>query len=171
MGEAEALLRLGDHYRVANDAKFGGTLPSDYRIALNPRLRRLTGRITYGWRLIEISDFHFRQYGLDDAIKTLEHEMLHLYLHTQGKPSGHNALFKAAAAERDIRVFHANPYPQNRTPRHRYLYECPSCQRMVFRKRHRSAHALACGPCCRQLADGAWDDRFALRLVSKVKMV
>src|ERR1700744_4855839 len=79
MGEAEALLRLGEHYRVANGAKFGGTLPDDYRIALNPRLRRLTGRITYGWRLIEISDYHFRQYGYDDAVQTLEHEMLHLY--------------------------------------------------------------------------------------------
>ena len=37
-----------------------------------------------------------------------------------------------------IRVFHANPYPKNRASRHRYVYECPACGRMVFRKRPRA---------------------------------
>ena len=40
------------------------------------------------------------------ARATLEHEMLHLYLHRLGKPSGHNNLFKQAAKLLDIRVFH-----------------------------------------------------------------
>ena len=165
----EALPRLYDHYQGANRDKFDALLPSDYRITFNPLLRRLTGRITYGWRLIEISLFHFRHYGYDDAVQTLEHEMLHLYLHTLGKPSGHNGLFKEMARTLGIRVFHANPYPRNRATRHRYLYECPACRRMVFRKRHEERHAIACGVCCRLQAGGAWDPRFALRLVEKVK--
>jgi predicted SprT family Zn-dependent metalloprotease len=145
-------------------------LPAGYAITFNPLLRRLTGRITYSQRLIEISTFHFREYGLADAQQTLEHEMLHLYLHTLGKPSGHNTLFKEAARVLGIRVFHANAYPRNRAPRHRYVYECPSCQRMVFRKRHRGHNAIACGVCCRALAGGAWDARFALRLLDKVRL-
>jgi predicted SprT family Zn-dependent metalloprotease len=165
----EALSRLYDHYREANRDKFDAVLPADYRIAFNPLLRRLTGRITYGWRLIEISRFHFRHYGFDDAVQTLEHEMLHLYLHTLGKPSGHNGLFKELARGLGIRVFHANPYPHNRATRHRYLYECPACRRMVFRKRPQERHAIACGVCCRLQAGGAWDARFTLRLLEKVK--
>jgi predicted SprT family Zn-dependent metalloprotease len=164
-----ALSRLHEHYRRLNHDQFDDALPSDYRIAFNPLLRRLTGRITYGSRLIEISLFHFREYGLDDARMTLEHEMLHLYLHTLGMPSGHNVLFKRAAQALGIRVFHRNPYPRNRAPRHRYVYECPACRRMVFRKRHEERHAIACGVCCRLLADGAWDARFRLRFVEKVK--
>jgi predicted SprT family Zn-dependent metalloprotease len=164
-----ALPLLLEHYRRINREKFDDVLPADYRIEFNPLLRRLTGRITYGWRLIEISLFHFRQYGLDDALQTLEHEMLHLYLHTLGRPSGHNALFKQAARTLGIRVFHANPYPKNRAPRHRYVYECPACGRMVFRKRPQDRHAIACGVCCRVVAGGAWDERFALKLVEKVK--
>jgi predicted SprT family Zn-dependent metalloprotease len=161
---------LTNHLHFVNERRFEGILPSaQYRIVFNPLLRRLTGRITYGVRLIEISLFHFREYGLSDAVQTLEHEMVHLYLHTLGKPSGHNALFKAAAEARGIRVFHANAYPRNRSPRHRYVYECPSCRRMVFRKRHAESHALACGVCCRLEAAGSWDSRFALRLVEKVK--
>jgi predicted SprT family Zn-dependent metalloprotease len=164
-----ALPHLYDHYTSVNREKFDSLLPADYRIEFNPLLRRLTGRITYGWKLIEISLFHFREYGLGDAVQTLEHEMLHLYLHMLGKPSGHNALFKEAARQLGIRVFHANAYPKNRATRHRYLYECPACGRMVFRKRHQERHAMACGVCCRLEAGGAWDERFALKLVEKVK--
>jgi predicted SprT family Zn-dependent metalloprotease len=165
----EALPRLYSHYARINDDKFDGHLPADYRIGFNPLLRRLTGRITYGCRLIEVSLFHFRQYGLSDAEQTLEHEMLHLYLHTLGKPSGHNRLFKHLAAQLGIRVFHANAYPKNRAARHRYVYECPACGRLVFRKRPQERHAIACGVCCRLRAGGAWDERFALRLLEKVK--
>lgn len=164
-----ALPDLYSHYARANVDKFDGVLPADYGIAFNAHLRRLTGRITYGWRLIEISQFHFRAYGFADAVQTLEHEMLHLYLHTLGKPSGHNALFKELAAQLGIRVFHANAYPKNQATRHRYVYECPACGRMVFRKRRQEHHAIACGVCCRLRAGGAWDERFALRLVEKVR--
>ena len=73
--------RLSQHYGIANHGKFDGILPKRYHIAFNPYLRRLTGRITYGMQLIEISQYHFRQYGYADAVQTLEHEMLHLYLH------------------------------------------------------------------------------------------
>jgi predicted SprT family Zn-dependent metalloprotease len=164
-----ALARLHAHYVRANRDKFDGLLPGDFRVAFNPLLRRLTGRITYGWKLIEMSEWHFRQYGLPDALQTLEHEMLHLYLHVLGKPSGHNTLFKQAAAQLGIRVFHANPYPKNRATRHRYVYECPACGRMAFRKRATPGDAIACGVCCRLQAGGAWDARFAMRLVEKVK--
>jgi predicted SprT family Zn-dependent metalloprotease len=164
-----ALPRLHEHYATVNRDKFDRLLPLHYGIAFNPLLRRLTGRITYGLRLIEIATFHFRAYGYHDAVQTLEHEMLHLYLHTLGKPSGHNTLFKEAARALEIRVFHANAYPRNRPPRFRYVFECPACQRMVFRKRLQERHAIACGICCRACAGGAWDPRFALRLVEKVR--
>jgi SprT-like protein len=165
----EILGRLASDFHRINESKFDGVLPNDYQITFNPLLRRLTGRITYGMRLIEISWFHYREYGYDDARATLEHEMLHLFLHTLRRPSGHTALFKQLAAELDIRVFHANAYPRNRASRHRYLYQCPECERMVFRKRRVCHHAVACGACCRTLSGGVWDDRFRLQLVQKVK--
>jgi predicted SprT family Zn-dependent metalloprotease len=164
----DVLAQLTEHFRVVNRAKFDGVLP-EFAIVFNPFLRRLTGRITYSTRLIEISRYHFRQYGFDDAVATLEHEMLHLYLHTLGRPSGHNALFKQMARQLGIRVFHDNPYPKNRAARDRWVYECPACGRMVFRRR-RQRNDLACGVCCRRLTGGRWDARFALRLVEKVKL-
>lgn len=166
----EAMGRLREHYLVANRVKFEERLPQDYRIEWNPHLRRLTGRITYTLRLIEISTFHYESYGFSDAVATLEHEMLHLYLHRLGLPSGHNALFKREAAARGIRVFHSNHYKRNQAPRERYLYVCPACGRMVFRMRRQEGRALACGICCRERAGGRWDARFALKLVDKVRM-
>lgn len=169
--DEEALRRLRAHYRWANQARFEGVLPEDYQIRFNPYLRRLTGRITYGQRLIEIATYHYRTYGIEDAFATLEHEMLHLYLHRLRLPSGHNRIFKEEAAARGIRVFHTNEYKRNQAPRDRYLYLCQECGRMVFRQRMRAARLLACGICCRTLGDGAWDPRFTLQLIRKVRMI
>ena len=158
------------HYDNINREKFSGALPGGYAIVFNPRLRRLTGRITYSARLVEISWFHFQKYGFDDAKATLEHEMLHLYLHVLGLPSGHNGYFKREARRLDIRVYHANEYRRNRLQPTRYVYECPRCSRMVFRKRPLGEALLACGPCCREVADGKFDTRFALTFVHKIRM-
>src|SRR5262245_4399953 len=110
----DPLGELYAHYRRVVDLKFEGRIPRDYRIEFNPYLRRLTGRITFAQKLIEISRYHFVLYGMKDAIATLEHELLHLYLHVRGRPSGHSREFKRLAAQKSIRVFHANPYPRNR---------------------------------------------------------
>jgi SprT-like protein len=168
----DPLRELESHYQHVVNRKFDGVIPRDYRIVFNPYLRRLTGRITYSQRLIEISRYHFARYGMKDAVATLEHELLHLYLHVLGRPSGHTKAFKRLAAKKGIRVFHANAYPANRRSPYRYLYECPSCQRMVSRQRRVSgAHGLACGICCRQHAAGAWDARYELRFLHRVRMV
>ncbi len=171
MTDDEAMALLRRHYHHANATKFDDLLPATYRIAWNPLLRRLTGRITYGRRLIEIATFHYRRYGYADAVATLEHEMLHLYLHRLRLPSGHNRLFKREAKRLGIRVFHDNDYRRNTPPRDRYMYSCPACSRMVFRQRRVSHRRLACGTCCREHAGGAWDPRFQLAFVHKVRMV
>lgn len=168
--ERDPLEVLRQHYQRVVDLKFEGRIPRDFRIAFNPYLRRLTGRITYGEKLIEISRYHFEQYGIEDAKQTLEHELLHLYLHELGLPSGHNSYFKQLAEEKGIRVYHENPYPKNRPSPFRYVYECPHCRRLVFRRRP-TGWRLACGVCCREHCDGEWSSRFELRLVERVRMV
>jgi SprT-like protein len=170
VSDDDALTRLRAHYRRVARAKFAGGIPLDFTIVFNRNLRRLTGRISYKHRLIEISRYHYGSYGLDDAQATLEHELLHLYLHELGRPSGHNAEFKALARQLDIRIYHANAYPRNRATPYRWLYECPACGRMVFRIR-KDAARLACGLCCRTHASGRWHARYELRLLDRVRMV
>jgi predicted SprT family Zn-dependent metalloprotease len=170
VSDADALERLRDHYQRVVDEKFESAIPRDFRIVFNPQLRRLTGRITYRARLIEISRWHFLQYGLEDALATLEHELLHLYLHTKRLPSGHGAEFKARARALGIRVFHTNEYPRNAPTPYRWIYECPSCARMVSRVRRSNAR-LACGPCCRAQNGGRWAACYELKLSGKVRMV
>src|SRR5437016_10254203 len=67
-----AIETLYAHYNNVNREKFFAALPSDYTITFNPRLRRLTGRITYSSQLIEISSFHYFSYGFCDAKATIE---------------------------------------------------------------------------------------------------
>src|SRR6202012_1614333 len=58
-----ALAHLYEHWARVNREKFDDLLPRDFSIAFNPLLRRLTGRITYGWKLVELSLDPFSRYG------------------------------------------------------------------------------------------------------------
>lgn len=165
MTDYEAMARRRRHYHHANATRFDNLLPASYRIVWYPLLRRLTGRITCGSRLIEIATIHYRRYGYEDAVATLEHEMLHLCLDRLRLPSGHNRIFKREARRLGIRVFHDNDYRRNTPPRDRHMYCCPACGRMVFRQRRITRRLIACG-----IAGGAWDERFQLAFVHKVRI-
>jgi ribosomal protein L37AE/L43A len=160
---------LRDHLTHANRHKFDGHVPR-VTLCVNPRLRALTGRVFYDEKRIELSGYHLSQpYARQVAFKTLEHEMLHLYLDNRGLPSGHTALFKRLAAERNIPVWHALPYPRNRTLQAQHVYACPACGRRVTRTRRLSnTQRSACGDCCRVHNGGAFDARFVMRFMKTV---
>jgi hypothetical protein len=90
----------------------------------------------------------------------LKHEMIHLWLHVQGLPSGHTAAFRAKA--KDIgqpKTRHGIARP---TPKSGWLYVCPRCEAQVTRRR-RFGRPVACGQCCKKHCGGHFDARFQLR--------
>lgn len=163
---------LREHFVDINARKFGGVLPQA-SIVVNSRLRALTGRIFYDDRLIELSLFHLTQpNGREQAFKTLEHEMLHLYLDTLGQPAGHTREFKRLAQELDIPVWHGMAYPKNRRPQANHVYECPACAKRIERNRRLSMkQRSACGDCCRLTNGGRFDERFVMRFVETIHPV
>ena len=145
-------------------------LPARLRHQFNPLLRRLTGRITYGWKLIEFRCCTFATTACRTRWQTLEHEMLHLYLHALGLAVGtQRALQRDGAHARDSRLSHQ---PLSAKPIAPGIAISTSVRRAggwCFASGLRD-HGIACGVCCRQLAGGAWDPRFQLKLVEKVKL-
>lgn len=90
----------------------------------------------------------------------LKHEMIHLWLHVQGLPSGHTAAFRAKArAIGQPRTRHGIALP---TPRHGWLYTCPVC-RNEFPRRRRYGRSVACAECCNRFNGGEYHERFKLR--------
>lgn len=90
----------------------------------------------------------------------LKHEMIHLWLHESGLPSGHTGEFRAKAREiGQPKTRHCIPLPP---PRRGWLYTCAACGH-EFARRRRYGHAVACGRCCKTHNKGAFDARFKLR--------
>ncbi len=169
MGTAPLLDELATHFAAANKNKFEGGVPHA-EMVVNPRLRALAARVQYEPRRIELSGYHLTQpYARHVAFKALEHEMLHLWLHARGLNPGHTPLFKQLAKERDIPVWHALPYPQNRPSSVHHVYACPGCGNTVMRGRRLSdVRRSACGACCRRHNGGRFDARFVMRFVESV---
>ncbi|MBI5498161.1 MAG: hypothetical protein HY904_24375 [Deltaproteobacteria bacterium] len=167
---AGLLAELRGHFGRANASKFDGGVPQA-TVVVNPRLRALVGRVVFAERRIELSGYHLAQeYARHVAFKTLEHEMLHLWLDARGLPSGHTSLFKEMARDRAIPVWHALPYPKNQFRPRTHVYECPACERRVERARRLSlTQRSACGACCRLHNGGRFDERFVMRWVETVE--
>ncbi|HXW77369.1 MAG TPA: SprT-like domain-containing protein [Candidatus Eremiobacteraceae bacterium] len=101
-----------------NALHFACEVPA-YRIALNPRLTSVAGRITYRSRLIELS---VPLHGAHPAHlpDTLLHEMVHAWLHARRLPSGHGAGFKRKMRDVGLTsIYHPMPVRRRRRRRSR----------------------------------------------------
>lgn len=89
----------------------------------------------------------------------LKHEMIHYWLHVEGRPSGHTAEFRAKAkALGQPRTRHQIARPQLNFG---WAYECPGCRVRVLRQR-RMRRIAACAACCKLHGNGKYDGRFRL---------
>lgn len=166
-------------YDELNQKYFEGTLPA-CRIEWSRRLTRAAGNIDVRRRLIKLSmpllvdafrreslfapEFSVCGVPCDDPAHALEeilkHEMIHLWLHERGLPSGHTPEFRAKArAIGQPRIRHGIALP---IPKSGWIYACPIC-RAEFTRRRRYGRAVACAQCCKQWNKGRYDDRFKLR--------
>jgi predicted SprT family Zn-dependent metalloprotease len=179
--DASALLNidLAAVYSQFNHQYFEATLPP-CRIEWSRRLTRAAGNIDVRRRHIKLSvpllvDAYRSTslFGPEFAVcgvvcaspqraleEILKHEMIHLWLHVQGLPSGHTPEFRAKAkAIGQPKTRHGIALP---VPKSGWTYWCPMC-RTEFTRRRRYGRAVACAKCCKQWNKGQYDERFKLR--------
>ena len=166
-------------YGEINARDFGGELPA-CSLVWSRRLTRAAGTILVRERVITLSvplllDAYLNA-GLfapcylvcgvpcgssESALyEILKHEMIHLWLHERGLPSGHTAAFRAKAkAIGQPKTRHGIARP---LPRSGWIYSCPACTAQ-FTRRQRYGRPVACARCCRQFSRGTYDVRFKLK--------
>ena len=170
---------LQNLYVSLNAECFDGSLPP-CRIEWSRRLTRTAGNIDVRQRLIKLSVPLLRDAfrtdslfgvehvvcgvlcaGADDAVREiLKHEMIHLWLHEQGLPSGHTAEFRAKAKSiGQPRTRHNIALPP---PRSGWIYACSACGDS-FTRRRRYGKPVACARCCKRFNGGKYDEQFKLR--------
>lgn len=166
-------------YQELNALYFDNVLPG-CRITWTRRLTRAAGNIEVRKKTIKLSIPLLIEAFEDNSLfapefiicgvacdgpqsalrEILKHEMIHLWLHERGLPSGHTGEFRAKArAIGQPRTRHSIPLPP---PRRGWLYTCAVCGH-EFARRRRYGRAVACGPCCKVHNRGAFDARFKLR--------
>lgn len=174
--DAAALQSL---YQELNAAHFDGILPP-CRIAWSRQLTRTAGNIDVKDRSIKLSVPLLREAFHTDSLfapeyvvcgvacadapgalrEILKHEMIHLWLHVCGLPSGHTAAFRAKA--RAIGQPHTRHDIALPAPRAGWIYTCACCG-AEFPRRRRYGRPTACARCCKRFNGGQYDARFKLR--------
>lgn len=141
---AETLLAAYAEVDQFNEDHFGGLCPPVI-IVVNTRLRSIGARIFPSTRLMELNPRRLEQLP-DSRTEIVFHELIHLWLHTQGLPSGHGPEFRAKMRERghtSTRLKERHEYPGSDR---RVVYRCSGCQREILVRR-RYSRAMACKLC------------------------
>lgn len=167
-------------YAQINAAFFGNELPS-CRLKWSRQLTRAAGNIDVKNRVIKLSvpllsdafeakpGSVLRGYEIcgifcdSQAValrEILKHEMIHLWLHERGMPSGHTAQFRLKArqiGQPKTRHGIARPLPKSG-----WIYSCSCCSAQIMRRK-RFSRPVACAACCKTHNGGAFDVRFRLK--------
>jgi hypothetical protein len=92
--------RLAEWHAKLNERYFGGALRA-VPVRVSRRMKSRLGHYTVGQHgetgEIAISWRHIRRHGLDEALHTLLHEMVHQWQDETGQPIDHGAAFRAKA--------------------------------------------------------------------------
>jgi hypothetical protein len=166
-------------YDELNTLYFEGELPP-CRIQWSRRLTRAAGNINVREKVIKLSvpllvdayratNLFPPEYSIcgvrcdnfqSATREILKHEMIHLWLHVRGLPSGHTDEFRRKARQiGQPKTRHGIALP---APKSGWIYSCAHCGH-EFSRRRRYGRAVACAQCCNRYGNGKFDARFKLR--------
>ncbi|MBB5356453.1 SprT-like protein [Anoxybacillus mongoliensis] len=120
--------------------------PFRHRAVFNDRLRTTGGRYVLSTHHIELNRKYYEQYGKEELIQVIKHELCHYHLHLEGKGYRHR--------DRDFRELlqkvqaprFCKPVLLSKT-RNEHYYKCTSCRYMYVRRKAVDTTRYVCGFC------------------------
>ncbi|MCA0173744.1 SprT family protein [Bacillus sp. RAR_GA_16] len=127
--------------------KFFG-LAFRHRAVFNTRLKTTGGRYLLRSHNLEFNKKHYDQFGIDELVGIIKHELCHYHLHLQKKGYKHQdqdfkRLLKEVGGSRYCQVVPG----QRRIEAFKYFYECSACKTKYRRKRKMDTSRYVCGKC------------------------
>lgn len=122
--------------------------PFRHQAVFNNRLRTIGGRYLLGSHNIELNYKYFLEYGEQELIGIIKHELCHYHLHIEGKGYMHRdadfrKLLKEVGAPRFCTPLASKKKQLVKT----YLFQCQSCKMEYRRKRNMDVKKYVCGKC------------------------
>lgn len=123
-------------------------IPFKHSARFNPRLKTTGGRYLTKSHDIELNPKHYQQFGMDELIGIIKHELCHYHLHLQGKGYHHRdrdfkELMNLVGAPR----FCQSVVPVKRPEPPKHFYRCMNCGQRYARKRRVNTSKYRCGFC------------------------
>jgi SprT-like protein len=120
--------------------------PFQHRARFNHRLRTIGGRYILSSHHIEINPKYYEQFGEEELIEVIKHELCHYHLHLEGKGYRHRdrdfrELLKQVQAPRFCK-----PLSSSKLIKQHY-YICSTCHFIYVRKRRVDTNRYVCGRC------------------------
>jgi SprT-like protein len=113
----------------------------------NNRLRTTGGRYLLASGNIEINPKQYVDYGIDEIISIIKHELCHYHLHQEGKGYRHkDENFKQLLKEVEAPRF-CKPLKKISLQNRIHKYVCSACERLYSRKRKINTQRYRCGIC------------------------
>jgi SprT-like protein len=125
--------------------------PFLHSVYFNARLKTTGGRYLLQSHNIEINEKYFKEYGVEEIIGIIKHELCHYHLHLEGRGYQHKdrdfkELMKKVGAPRFCSPLKSYR-KQNKSPQKFYLYECSVCTQKYSRKKRVNVDRYVCGKC------------------------
>ncbi|WP_026089412.1 MULTISPECIES: SprT family protein [Bacillus] len=123
--------------------------PFKHTAFFNKRLRSTGGRYMLDSHNIEINYRHYEEYGEDELIGIIKHELCHYHLHIEKRGYKHrDADFKNLLKIVNAPRF-CSPLLHNKKAKasKRYVFQCTSCKTEFIRKRNMDISKYVCGRC------------------------
>ncbi|KKI92193.1 hypothetical protein WQ54_10230 [Bacillus sp. SA1-12] len=120
----------------------------NHKATFNKRLRTTGGRYLLRSHNIDVNPKYYQEYGLDEVIGIIKHELCHYHLHLEGRGYKHGdkdfkELLKEVGAPR-----YCTPLKQEKKRNSVFLqYKCKNCHQLYNRKRRVDTTRLVCGRC------------------------
>ena len=120
----------------------------NHQAIFNNRLRTTGGRYLLKSHNIEINPKYYLEYGLNEMIGIIKHELCHYHLHIEGKGYKHGDRdFKELLTRVGAPRFCTPLIKTSVTKSPKLIYKCKSCHHLYNRKRRVDTTRLVCGKC------------------------
>lgn len=123
--------------------------PFLHQALFNKRLRTIGGRYILSNHNIEINFLHYKEFGLDELVGIIKHELCHYHLHIEGKGYKHrDSDFKKLLVKVNApRFCAAVTRKKKRISTKQYRFKCSECSLEYIRKRNMDINKYVCGKC------------------------
>ncbi|MBE4909661.1 SprT family protein [Bacillus luteolus] len=129
--------------------------PFRHEAIFNSRLRTTGGRYLLNTHDIELNPKHYEEYGEQELIDIIKHELCHYHLHIEGKGYKHrDSDFKELLEKVKAPRFCTPLKSIKRTKLSvQHIYKCSKCDQEYRRKRKVDTKRYVCGKCSGKLLE------------------